>query len=177
MTDDQTAGQLLLRAVRYLSPFPGMLAGKVGFGVIAIFTALLLPWPLKILIDHVILKIPVDAPVHPFGGPRVGCQEPANGGDRGAVVGRDIPDEVEDRALDGRAPVAAQLDDVGLGDRDLAHHGEGIVARGDPALVRDAVLGDGRRLGEGAVHPRRRAASDDQRRLTARADRRRAQRR
>jgi len=63
---EQTAGRLVLRAVRYLSPFPGMLAGKIGFGVIAIFTALLLPWPLKILIDHVILKIPVEAPVHPY---------------------------------------------------------------------------------------------------------------
>jgi len=63
---EPSAGRLLLRAVHYLSPFPGMLAGKLGFGVIAIFTALLLPWPLKVLIDHVILQIPVDAPVHPY---------------------------------------------------------------------------------------------------------------
>jgi ABC-type multidrug transport system fused ATPase/permease subunit len=61
-----SAGRLLVRAVRYLRPFPGLLAGKIGFGVVAITIALLLPWPLKILIDHVILGIPVDAPVHPY---------------------------------------------------------------------------------------------------------------
>jgi ABC-type multidrug transport system fused ATPase/permease subunit len=67
MTDTSpSAGRLLARAVRYLRPFPGLLAGKIGFGLFAITIALLLPWPLKILIDHVILDIPIDAPVHPY---------------------------------------------------------------------------------------------------------------
>jgi subfamily B ATP-binding cassette protein MsbA len=46
--------RLLLRAFRYLRPFAGRAAVKVGLGALSILPVAFLPWPVKILIDQAI---------------------------------------------------------------------------------------------------------------------------
>ncbi len=66
-----TNGQTLLlfrRALRYIAPFKFQFAVKVGLTILSLLPLLLLPWPVKILIDHVIEQIPIGEVVasYPF---------------------------------------------------------------------------------------------------------------
>jgi ABC-type multidrug transport system fused ATPase/permease subunit len=58
--------RILARAARYLGPFKRRFAAKLGLLVVSLLPILLLPWPVKILVDHVILGTPVDAPTTPY---------------------------------------------------------------------------------------------------------------
>ncbi|HVH07366.1 MAG TPA: ABC transporter ATP-binding protein [Myxococcota bacterium] len=58
--------RILARASRYLGPFKARFAAKLGLLVVSLLPILLLPWPVKILVDHVILGVPVEAPTTPY---------------------------------------------------------------------------------------------------------------
>lgn len=72
----QAAGQvtnsetilLFRRALRYIAPFKFRFAVKVGLMILSLLPLLILPWPIKILIDHVIERIPISEKVasYPF---------------------------------------------------------------------------------------------------------------
>jgi len=51
--------RLFARALRYVGPFRGRFALKVGITLVSLLPLLFLPWPVKILIDHVIQGQPV----------------------------------------------------------------------------------------------------------------------
>ena len=57
---------LLLRALRYIEPFRLRFAIKLAFGVAALLPLLLLPWPVKILVDQVIDKVPIGQSLTPL---------------------------------------------------------------------------------------------------------------
>jgi ABC-type multidrug transport system fused ATPase/permease subunit len=61
-------GRVLIRALRSLRPFRGRIAGRVGLACLSALSIVLVPWPLKILIDAVILGQPLlDSPTpYPF---------------------------------------------------------------------------------------------------------------
>ena len=52
--------RLFARAIRYVGPVRGRFALKVGITMLALLPMLLLPWPVKVILDHVILGIPVE---------------------------------------------------------------------------------------------------------------------
>jgi ABC-type multidrug transport system fused ATPase/permease subunit len=54
------------RAMRYAWPVRWLYAQKLIYGLVGIFPAVFLPWPGKVLVDHVILKAPLDAGDYPF---------------------------------------------------------------------------------------------------------------
>jgi ABC-type multidrug transport system fused ATPase/permease subunit len=51
--------QIVARALRYLRPVWGRFAVKLLFSIISLVPLLVLPWPLKILIDHVVNGDPI----------------------------------------------------------------------------------------------------------------------
>jgi ABC-type multidrug transport system fused ATPase/permease subunit len=57
---------LLRRGLRYVRPFGGRFAVKIGLTTLSLLPMLLLPWPVKILIDHVIEGIPLAVEGYPF---------------------------------------------------------------------------------------------------------------
>src|SRR5262249_30750858 len=61
--------RILARAARYLGPFRRRFAVKFGLLLLSLVPLLALPWPVKILVDHVILHVPVDAPTTPYPAP------------------------------------------------------------------------------------------------------------
>lgn len=71
-TEEQiTSGETLLlfhRALRYVAPFKLRFAVKAGLTTLSHLPLLLLPWPVKLLIDHVIEQIPLGEKVasYPF---------------------------------------------------------------------------------------------------------------
>jgi ABC-type multidrug transport system fused ATPase/permease subunit len=58
--------RLLRRALRYTAPVRRQLAVKVAFTVASLVPLLLLPWPLKILVDHVIEAAPIATVRRPY---------------------------------------------------------------------------------------------------------------
>ncbi len=54
------------RALRYVAPIKGLFAGKVAYTLVGLVPALVLPWPMKVLIDHVIQGVPFDDTRYPF---------------------------------------------------------------------------------------------------------------
>ncbi len=67
ITNSETV-MLFRRALRYVAPFKWRFAVKLGLMILSLTPWLLLPWPIKILIDHVVGQIPIDAKVasYPF---------------------------------------------------------------------------------------------------------------
>ncbi|MCG8587987.1 MAG: ABC transporter ATP-binding protein/permease [Proteobacteria bacterium] len=57
---------VLRDAIRFVAPFRFQFAVKGVLLMISLLPLLILPWPIKIIIDHVIEKTPIDAPVRPF---------------------------------------------------------------------------------------------------------------
>ncbi len=58
--------RVLLRAARYLGPFRLRFAGKLALLVVSLLPLLVLPWPVKIVVDHVIRQVPIEAPTTPY---------------------------------------------------------------------------------------------------------------
>ena len=58
--------RILARASRYLLPFRLRFAGKLALLLVSLLPLLVLPWPVKIIVDHVILGVPVSAPTTPY---------------------------------------------------------------------------------------------------------------
>ncbi len=58
--------RLLGRALRYLQPYAARVLLKLLFGVISLAPLLLLPWPVKILVDQVVEGIPIAESRTPF---------------------------------------------------------------------------------------------------------------
>jgi ABC-type multidrug transport system fused ATPase/permease subunit len=51
---------LFARALRYVGPFRWRFAGKLGLTLLSLAPRLLLPWPVKLIIDHVINLAPIE---------------------------------------------------------------------------------------------------------------------
>jgi ABC-type multidrug transport system fused ATPase/permease subunit len=51
--------RIFRRAIHYVSPFKGRFAVKAGLAIVSLFPPLLLPWPIKMQIDHVIQGLPI----------------------------------------------------------------------------------------------------------------------
>jgi hypothetical protein len=58
--------RVLRRALRYVGPFRARFAWKLAFLVLSLLPLLVLPWPVKIVVDHVIGDVPLDRPTTPF---------------------------------------------------------------------------------------------------------------
>jgi ABC-type multidrug transport system fused ATPase/permease subunit len=54
------------RALRYVRPVRGLFARKILFMLSSALPAIVLPWPGKVLVDHVIQDLPLDATTYPF---------------------------------------------------------------------------------------------------------------
>ncbi|MCS5635561.1 MAG: hypothetical protein NZ990_03525, partial [Myxococcota bacterium] len=54
------------RAIRYVGPFRGRFAVKVGLLLLSLLPMLMLPWPVKIIIDNVIEGHPIADPIRPY---------------------------------------------------------------------------------------------------------------
>ena len=57
---------LLGRALRYVWPYRRQIAVKLGLTLIGLSVVLFLPWPIKMLIDHVVLGLPVGSSPTPY---------------------------------------------------------------------------------------------------------------
>ncbi len=57
---------LFKRAVRYIEPFRARFLVKFGVMVLGLFPVFFLAWPVKLIIDHVILEIPLGEQPNPF---------------------------------------------------------------------------------------------------------------
>jgi ABC-type multidrug transport system fused ATPase/permease subunit len=60
--------RLFGRALRYVKPFRARFAGKLAITLVSLLPLLVLPWPVKVILDHVILAIPVETTLaaYPF---------------------------------------------------------------------------------------------------------------
>jgi ABC-type multidrug transport system fused ATPase/permease subunit len=54
------------RALRYVRPVRGLFARKILFMLSSALPAIVLPWPGKVLVDHVVQDLPLDATTYPF---------------------------------------------------------------------------------------------------------------
>jgi ABC-type multidrug transport system fused ATPase/permease subunit len=57
---------LLRRSLRYAAPFRQRFAIKLGLGFLSLLPLVLLPWPVKVLVDQVIEDLPVGASLVPY---------------------------------------------------------------------------------------------------------------
>jgi ABC-type multidrug transport system fused ATPase/permease subunit len=57
---------VLQRALGRVRPVRGRFLAKLAFVLVGLVPVLLLPWPIKILIDHVIVGVPLDRPDRPY---------------------------------------------------------------------------------------------------------------
>ena len=57
---------LLGRALRYVWPYRRQIAVKLGLTLVGLSIVLFLPWPIKMLIDHVVLGLPVGSSPTPY---------------------------------------------------------------------------------------------------------------
>jgi len=60
------AVRLFRRALAYVGPFRARFGVKLLLVLFSLLPMLLLPWPVKILVDHVILGLPIAAPPTPY---------------------------------------------------------------------------------------------------------------
>lgn len=63
-----SAWSVITRAARYVRPFAGRFVVKGAFVMVSLLPLLILPWPIKLIVDNVILEIPVEDPVRPYPG-------------------------------------------------------------------------------------------------------------
>lgn len=64
--DSATAITVMRRSLRFISPFRSQLGVKLGLLLLGGLPGLLLPWPIKVLIDNVIEGRPVAEPLVPY---------------------------------------------------------------------------------------------------------------
>jgi ABC-type multidrug transport system fused ATPase/permease subunit len=58
--------RIIGRALRYLAPFRSRFAIKGGLVIVTLLPLLFLPWPVKIIVDHVVLGLPLTNPTTPY---------------------------------------------------------------------------------------------------------------
>ena len=58
--------QVIRRAIRYVGPFKARFSVKVGLMFASLIPMLMLPWPVKIIIDNVIEGRAIDDPIRPY---------------------------------------------------------------------------------------------------------------
>ena len=58
--------RIFARALRYVWPFKGRFAAKTGLTFLSVLPSVLLPWPVKIVIDHVVQEIPIGGTPTPY---------------------------------------------------------------------------------------------------------------
>jgi hypothetical protein len=58
--------RVMRRAIRYVRPFAGRFAVKLGLMTASLIPMLMLPWPVKIIIDNVIEGQPIGDPVRAY---------------------------------------------------------------------------------------------------------------
>ncbi len=58
--------RLFGRSLRYVAPLRRAFAVKLGLTLFTVVTAVFLPWPTKILLDHVVMGVPVEAATTPY---------------------------------------------------------------------------------------------------------------
>jgi ABC-type multidrug transport system fused ATPase/permease subunit len=58
--------RLLGRSLRYVTPFQGRFAAKFVLLLVSMLPLLVLPWPAKIVLDHVIERIPIGEQARPY---------------------------------------------------------------------------------------------------------------
>jgi hypothetical protein len=61
-----SAAGTLARALRFVAPLRARVAGKIALMLVSVLPLLLVPWPGKIVIDHVIEGRPVEPAGYPF---------------------------------------------------------------------------------------------------------------
>jgi len=66
--DSGTALSVMRRSLRFVSPFRGRMTVKLFLLLVGALPGLLLPWPIKILIDNVIDERPIATPLVPYPG-------------------------------------------------------------------------------------------------------------
>jgi ABC-type multidrug transport system fused ATPase/permease subunit len=54
------------RGLRYIRPVAFLFSGKIAYGFLSLIPTVVFPWPGKVLIDHVIQGLPLDATRYPF---------------------------------------------------------------------------------------------------------------
>ncbi len=62
---NREAVQLFRRAFQYVRPFLPRFAVKAVLTSLSLLVSILLAWPVKIIVDHVVLKVPLDQPTTP----------------------------------------------------------------------------------------------------------------
>ena len=62
---NREATQLFRRAFQYVRPFFPRFAAKAVLTSLSLLVSILLAWPVKIIVDHVVLKVPLDQPTTP----------------------------------------------------------------------------------------------------------------
>ena len=60
--------RVIRRAIRYIGPFKARFSVKVGLMFASLIPMLMLPWPVKIIIDNVIEGRAIDDPIRPYPG-------------------------------------------------------------------------------------------------------------
>jgi len=60
------AMRIIGRALRYLGPFRGRFAIKGVLVILTLLPVLFLPWPVKIIVDHIVLGLPLTEPTTPY---------------------------------------------------------------------------------------------------------------
>ncbi len=58
--------EVMKRAARYVQPFAGRFTVKAVLVMLSLLPMLILPWPIKLIVDNVIMQIPVDEPGRPY---------------------------------------------------------------------------------------------------------------
>ena len=58
--------RIIGRALRYLGPFKSRFAIKGALVILTLLPVLFLPWPVKIIVDHIVLGLPIAEPTTPY---------------------------------------------------------------------------------------------------------------
>ena len=77
---------LLGRALRFLAPFRWRVLAKLGLLVVSFLPLLVLPWPIKLVIDHVVLGTPVGEQASPYPSFVAPLLEPLRGASPGEIL-------------------------------------------------------------------------------------------
>ena len=63
---NREALRIIGRALRYLGPFRQRFAIKGALVILTLLPLLFLPWPVKIIVDHIVLGLPLSEPTTPY---------------------------------------------------------------------------------------------------------------
>jgi ABC-type multidrug transport system fused ATPase/permease subunit len=57
---------VIAQTARFVQPFSGRFGVKAGLILVSLLPSLLLPWPIKLMVDNVIEGMPLDEPLRPY---------------------------------------------------------------------------------------------------------------